>query len=124
MKDARQKYITTRWPLIERGMSRQNCLEWLEAYAYPVPPKSACVGCPFHDQATWEKMRDERPGDFEMACKVDTALRTGEARGMRGVEFMHAARIPLREAVEAWQKLSISQPNLFAHLECEGMCGV
>src|SRR6185436_16273412 len=63
MKDATQRYITNRWPLIELGMSRKDCLRWLENYRYPTPPKSACIGCPFHDQATWASMRATRPDD-------------------------------------------------------------
>lgn len=124
MKDARQKYITTRWPLIERGMSRNDCVDWLDAHGYPEPPKSACVGCPFHNQATWERMRDEHPRDFDLACKVDAALRTGESRGMKALEFMHPARIPLREAVEVYARQKATSPDLFSMLECEGMCGV
>jgi hypothetical protein len=124
MKDARQQYITTRWPLIERGMSRKQCITWLDAHGYHSPPKSACVGCPFHSQATWEQMRVSQPEEFEDACRVDAALREGEARGMNGLEFMHPARIPLREAVEESHRLGLMQPDLFASLECEGMCGV
>lgn len=54
MKPARQQWIVNRWPLIELGMSRADCLSWLERHGYPAPPKSACLGCPFHSQRTWE----------------------------------------------------------------------
>ncbi len=121
MKPAKQKYIITRWPLIERNMSRRQCLEWIERHGYPTPPKSACLGCPFHDQKTWQRMRDHSPAEFAAACEVDAALRLGHARGNRGVEYMHPARIPLRQAVEL--KSTVEHPNLFEN-ECEGMCGV
>lgn len=121
MKPAKQRYITTRWPLIERNMSRGACLDWMERHGYPKPPKSACLGCPFHDQKTWQRMRDQSPEEFADACAIDAALREGDSRGMRGQEFMHSARIPLREAVEL--KFRPEEPNLFEN-ECEGMCGV
>lgn len=63
------------------------------------------------------------PTEFQAACEVDAALREGDARGMRGVEYMHPARIPLREAVEKAQRQNVAEPNLF-EMECEGMCGV
>lgn len=121
MKPSRQRYIKVRWPLIERNMSRHNCLHWLERHGYPTPPKSACVGCPFHDQKTWQRMRDQSPAEFADAVAIDEALRQGDARGMRGQEYMHSARIPLRLAVEL--KNQPEHPNLFEN-ECEGMCGV
>lgn len=123
MKPARQQWITNRWPLVELAMSRTACLDWLRAHDYPVPPKSACLGCPFHNQKTWETMRDESPVEFAQACEVDAVLRTGSARGMRGLEYMHPLRIPLRDAVEAGTKSPMPMMNLFEN-ECEGMCGV
>lgn len=47
-----------RFPLIEQRMSRRDCLAWLRRYDYPDPPKSACIGCPFHDNARWRHMRE------------------------------------------------------------------
>lgn len=123
MKDARQQWIVNRWPLVEIGMSRADCLAWMERYGYPVPPKSACLGCPFHSQKTWETMRDEQPEEFAEACEIDAVLRTGDARGLRGVEYMHPLMIPLREAVDAGQRTPMPLINLFEN-ECEGMCGV
>jgi hypothetical protein len=123
MKDARQQWMTNRWPLVEMGMSRADCLAWMATHGYPTPPKSACLGCPFHNQKAWEQMRDEKPAEFAAACQIDAVLRTGHARGLRGVEFMHPLRIPLREAVEAGRKTPLPLVNLFEN-ECEGMCGV
>jgi hypothetical protein len=124
MKDAKQRYIVNRWPLIERGMSRADCLQWLTAHGHAAPSKSACVGCPFHDQATWERMMVDAPAQFEEAVAIDAQLRQGDSRGMRAIEFMHPARLPLRQAVEESHALKLAQPDLFAALECEGMCGV
>jgi len=120
MKDAKQAYYQNRWPLIERRLSRRDCLDWLKRHAYPTPPKSACIGCPFHSQTVWQQMARERPAEFDEACAIDESLRIGDARGMRGEEYMHPLRIPLREAVEYPMQ---AQPNLF-EMECEGMCGV
>ncbi len=121
MKPARQKYMVNRWPLIERNITRAECLSWLKANGYHEPPKSACIGCPFHNQAMWKEMRDHRPEEFADAVAIDAALRVGDARGMRGEEFMHSARIPLAEAVELAS--NSDQGNLFEN-ECEGICGV
>lgn len=121
MKDAKQRYMINRWPLIEKNMSRADCLGWLQDHKFPLPPKSACIGCPFHSQAAWQRMQIEAPEDFADACAMDAQLRQGDARGMRGVEYMHSARVPLAEAVK--KKYRMQQVNLF-EMECEGMCGL
>lgn len=50
MKPSFEGWQVNRWPLIERWMSRRDCLRWLEQHGYPLPPKSACIGCPFHSE--------------------------------------------------------------------------
>ncbi|HND51985.1 MAG TPA: hypothetical protein PLV92_06295, partial [Pirellulaceae bacterium] len=55
---AKVKFETNRFPLLELRMSRRDCVAWLEARQYPVPPKSSCIGCPFHSDAMWRDIRD------------------------------------------------------------------
>lgn len=110
-----------RFPLIEKRMSRQDCLAWLRRHGYPEPPKSACVGCPFHDNARWRRMRDHDPEAWADAVEVDRALRTG-LRGIRGEVFLHRSCLPLEEA-DLSTATDRGQLDLWPN-ECEGMCGV
>ena len=120
MRPARQQWMANRWPLIEAGMSRRDCLRWLEQHNYPTPPKSACVGCPFHNNTLWRDMRATRPDEWTDACAVDAALRIGGSRGMLATEFMHPSRVPLTEApIDD----DARQADMFVN-ECEGLCGV
>ncbi len=122
MKPARQQWQTTRWPLIEAGMTRRDCLGWLRRHDYPEPPKSACIGCPFHGDRAWRELRDNSPEEWADAVTVDAALREGDARGMAGVEYMHSSRQPIDE-VDLSTAIERGQGDLFIN-ECEGMCGV
>lgn len=122
MKPARQKWQTNRWPLIEKEMSRNDCLRWIERNGYPPPPKSACIGCPFHSDAMWREMRDQRPDEWADAVAVDAALRIGDNRGIRATEYMHRQCVPLGQ-VDLSTAAERGQPDLFNN-ECEGMCGV
>ena len=45
-------------PLLEERMSRHDCQRWLEKHGYPVPPKSACIFCPYKSDAEWRWLRD------------------------------------------------------------------
>ncbi|MES4992568.1 hypothetical protein ACTJJ7_11745 [Phyllobacterium sp. 22229] len=110
-----------RFPLIEKRMSRQDCLAWLRRHDYPDPPKSACIGCPFHDNARWRFMRDYDQDAWDDAVAVDRVLRTG-LRGIRGEVYLHRSCVPLDEADLA-TAADRGQLDLWPN-ECEGMCGV
>lgn len=58
-----------RFPLIEMRMSRRDCLAWLRRHDYPDPPKSACIGCPFHSDSLWRSMRDNDAEAWGRCCR-------------------------------------------------------
>jgi 3'-phosphoadenosine 5'-phosphosulfate sulfotransferase (PAPS reductase)/FAD synthetase len=45
-RDSDVGYIRNVYPLIERRLSRRDCVRWLTAQGYPVPRKSSCIACP------------------------------------------------------------------------------
>lgn len=119
MKPSGHKWMTVRYPLaMEHRMTRHDCLMWMFRNGYPVPPRSACIGCPFHSDHEWRQLRDTSPEEWRDACEFDDAIR--KAGGMRGETFLHRSCVPLRDAdIDDDQ----NQANLFGN-ECEGMCGV
>lgn len=120
MRASRQQYMVNVYPLIDANMTRNDCLRWLERHGYPQPPKSACVGCPFHDDDYWRALRSNSPAEWDDAVAMDAQLRSGNARGTRGLEFMHRSRVPLGEIDLT---VDTRQGELFGN-ECEGICGV
>jgi hypothetical protein len=58
--------------------------------------KSACVGCPYHRNAFWRDMRDNRPDEWADACDFDDAFR--HAPGLKGRRYLHESCMPLRMA--------------------------
>lgn len=122
MRDSDVRYIENRYPLVDRRMTRQDCLVWLERQGYPRPPKSACIGCPYHSDATWSAMRQTAPEEFAEACDFDDAIR--QARPGY-TTFLHKKRIPLRQ-VDFRTPQERGQLDLFDGMddECEGVCGV
>jgi hypothetical protein len=122
MRPARVQYVRNRWPLIEMGMSRQDCLRWLETHQFPRPPKSACIGCPFRSDASWREMRDNAPDEWKDAVAVDHMIRNaGAKRGIRSQQFMHRSLQPL-DQVDLRTRDERGEPDLFGN-ECEGLCG-
>ena len=135
VKQSRVRWIANWHPLIdratkdgppphERWMSRQDCINWLIEHAYPIPPRSACVFCPYRSAAEWRALREE-PDDWNEAVAIDRLIRDmpeHKRAGLRegGNLFLHASRQPLEEAPI---DTDTAQPDLW-YGECEGMCGV
>ena len=72
------KFIVNRYPLIEKRITRNDCIDYLEAHGLPVPVKSACIGCPYRAASEWLEMRDGSPDEFADAVDFDNASRTLE----------------------------------------------
>lgn len=121
MKPSREAWQVNRWPLIERRMTRFDCLRWLDRHDYPRPPKSACIGCPFHDNRRWRAIKDHDPEAWADATEVDRAIRTG-LRGIRGEVYLHRSCVPLEDA-NLSTAADQGQLDLWPN-ECEGLCGL
>lgn len=89
------RWAINRYPLLELRMSRSDCVRWLQARGLPVPPKSACVFCPYRSDSEWRWLRDNDPKGWAEAVAIDRLIR--QTPGMRVQEFVHRARVPLDE---------------------------
>lgn len=119
MKDSDVKYITHRWPLIERRMTRADCIAWLWRNGLPHIPKSSCVFCPYHRPQAWREMKESSNGDWQKAIEVDEAIR--KVRPPYDL-FLHPSRKPLR-LVDFSTAEERGQLSLWNE-ECTGICGV
>jgi hypothetical protein len=111
------------YPLIERQMTRQDCKRWMVAHGYSIPPRSACVYCPYRCNTEWERLRTFEPDAWAEACRMDELMRHG-IKYAREACYVHRQLVPLREA-----KIEDDTANRFPGsegwgVECEGMCGV
>jgi hypothetical protein len=121
MKPSREMWYEVRYPLaMEKNMTRGDCLAWMEKRLYPKPPRSACIGCPFHSDQEWLAMRKDRPAEFAEAVEFDAAIR--KAGGTRGDTFLHSTCKPLGE-IDFEHRVTGGHADLWGE-ECEGMCGV
>jgi len=119
MKPSNVKYITNRYPLIERKMSRWDCKLYLERNGIEIPPRSACVFCPFHSRSEWRDIRDNAPEDWDKAVKIDHAIR--KARPPYDL-FVNVQRKPLDEC-DLDNEIDKGQLSLWDN-ECDGICGI
>lgn len=123
MKTPRDRWIVHRYPLIEIGMSRRDCMNWwADRYDRPLE-RSACVGCPFQSRRRWVETKCRWPRLFAEAVEIDVSLRRGLA--YRKEPYLHPHRVPLARAValDEANLASIGSQDGFGN-ECEGHCGV
>jgi hypothetical protein len=123
MSPSREPWLEHRWPLIEQRMTREDCLRWMEKAGYQRPPKSSCIGCPFHSNAQWRALT---PTEFADAVEIDARLRAHPSPEYRtkGVLFLHRSMKPLSEVDLSDKKgPDDRQINMFEN-DCSGVCGV
>lgn len=120
MRDSDVAYIVHRYPLVDARMTRHDCLRWLETHGYPQPPKSACIGCPYHNAAAWQDMKRNRPDEWVDAVAFDRAIR--HLPRIEGDVYLHRSLTPLGE-IDLRTREERGELNLF-DAECEGVCGV
>ena len=125
MKESIRKGVQHRWPLIEKRLTRQKCLEWMTANGYPPPPRSACTYCPYHSDREWRRLRDTDPQSWQDAISYEKRLQAAAAQIPRltGVPYLHPQRVPLDE-VNLNRDENQGQLWNTMQNECAGMCGV
>ena len=100
MSVSEEKAFVLLYPLIDYGMSRDDCKQYLTDHDYPVPVKSSCIGCPYHSDSLWNEMTDAEIEDvskFERSVNMNIAMSDRHrdmpyfANGVR----VHSSMIPI-----------------------------
>lgn len=120
MKPSDVKYIQNRWPLIELGMSRDDCKLWLKNHDLDIPPKSSCVFCPFHSFDEWRNIKSNSR-DWNTAVLADNRIRNMREQH-KLICYLHPSRIPL-ENIDFRSTEECGQMLLWDD-ECSGICGI
>lgn len=119
--------------LFGRGYDRRDCLDWLAAH-YPGRQfsRSACIGCPFHSDAEWVRMRREDPDSWSDAVAFDREIRAADAARQEegthsrlggrlvGLPYVHRSCVPLDQV----QFKADASGDFGMGEECLGVCGV
>lgn len=88
-----RNYAKYRWPLLELGLSRDDCRGVNEAAGFLDVPKTSCIGCPFRTDEEWRALRDECPDEWADAVDFDARIRG--LPGLRSDAFLHRSLVPL-----------------------------
>jgi hypothetical protein len=112
------KYIKNVYPLIEKRMSRQDCLDWMNKNNFPKPPRSACTFCPFHSDTEWLDIKQNKK-EWDDVVELDYFIRNGTKQSSNEV-FLHHSCKPIDQVDLSKEP---DQLNMFEN-ECSGGCGL
>jgi hypothetical protein len=99
MKTSQIKYQNNLYPLIDRRLNRQDCMNIISRVGLPIPPKSSCFFCPFHKLSTWREMADNEPELFKRSCDLEAFINERRARLGRDQVWLTGKQLPLAKAV-------------------------
>lgn len=127
MKPSGVKYIENQYPLIDRMMTRYECLNWMKRNGYPKPPKSACIFCPYISDNRLRGIIDNEPDEWKRIVAFDYAMRNEQKHTINGAKitgtlYVHRSCKPI-DQVDLSTPTDHGQIDMFGD-ECEGMCGL
>jgi hypothetical protein len=111
--NARGRVSKTAWT---QAMNRADVESWYRRESLPLPPKSACVFCPYQSDQMWLWRKQNHPEDFAAAVQVDYAIRDSRIKGIHNQVFLHRSCQPLDEVAFG------SQLDFWG--DCSGICHV
>jgi hypothetical protein len=126
MRDPQFSWIRNEYPLVDRRITRQDCLDWCEKHELPRPPRSSCLGCPFKSDDDWRFLKESATGEWEETVKFDYDLRsrlTEEGSRFTATPYLHKSHQPL-DLVDLRTNNEKGIWSLFDEQDCQGMCGL
>jgi hypothetical protein len=101
-------------------MTKAECIQWMIDQNLPVPPKSACIFCPYQSNSRWRDSKENRPEEFAQSVELDHAIRDSVHRGIQQPAYLHKSCKPL-------DQVDFDDPTYdltdLVFGECSGNCG-
>jgi len=90
-------------PLLDLGLDRSACMGVIRRAGLPVPRKSACFFCPFHDRRAWAEQRRDEPELWARSVELESTLNARRDELGKDHVFLSRYGRPLAEAIPAAQ---------------------
>ena len=116
IKPSTVQYLQHNYPLVTARMTRQECVHWLSSHDVPIPPKSACVCCPYRSPATRQDIRATEPDTWHELVTFDRMIR--RFPHVEDAAFISKWRCPVEDEGDR-----VGDGELFGN-ECSGYCGI
>lgn len=109
---------TNYYPLIEKDMTRQDCIDFIQAEGFSLPPKSACDLCPFSSKTRLLTNIAKNEGAYERIQEIQTAWHENKKHGHKFLtQFLES--VPTPQEAQA-----ILATETRTNFDNSGACGV
>lgn len=112
-------------PLVEWGISRQDCVDIIAAEGLSVPRKSGCYICPFQRNAQWRELWEHHPDLFDRAMRLEESTVRSKSTRWNATLDPHG-KVTLRQRKLAYESQmtlpEIDMDALLAYKPC--VCGI
>lgn len=119
----KRESIETVYPLVDYGMDRKACQDYIRSVGERVPPPSNCILCPFLSEIELVWLYRFMREDYEDWCRIEAEkLKAWEHKGDRNLGVWGKRRLPevLAGALEKYGHMS--DDELHAHKFSHGHC--
>ena len=86
MHESDVKWVQNRYPLIELGWSRQDCVDYLNSKGLEVR-KSGCFMCPYQGGDEWMDIRENHPELWNMSLDLEDAYFEQRSERWKGLRY-------------------------------------
>jgi hypothetical protein len=115
-RPSRAKWLTSRFPLVDLGLTRSDCLRIIAAESLPLPPKSSCFFCPLHRVAWWQYLASYVPELFSRAVALENSILAWREKHGLDPAYLSSRLEPLDQVA------TDSQLPMFDEVEDVGFC--
>jgi len=95
--------VENRFPLLEREIDRDGCIEIIKAHGLPVPIKSGCWFCPFQRIGQWKLLRRKHPDLFCKAQQLEQREIEARAKIGKGPLYLASKNRTLEDSIKGKQ---------------------
>ena len=121
MKDSREEFITNLYPLVDRKMTREDCISLISDAGLPVPEKSGCYFCPFNSTERWRHLLEHHPDLFEKAIALEENSKHFPNQRLTDQVFRERDRVTLRE-YRHQLRIGAEVASIPDGMACDGYC--
>ena len=97
MRDSHEAYVTNLYPLVDKRLTRQDCINLISEAGLPVPQKSGCYFCPFNSTDRWRRILERHPDLFAKAIELEENSKHFPSQRLTDQVFRERDRVTLRE---------------------------
>lgn len=101
-----RRWITLRYPLVEMGLSREDCLWLIANHGWPQPHRTSCVFCPQQNDASWAFTKGRYPQEWARVIAAEAMIQQSAPQ-----VYLHRSLQPI-DQVDFAQTMVVEEESL------------